>query len=95
MKKSDIYYFKLFISPNTILSAKALINSKSIFEHYLKGNYELEIININENNEKAIEENVITIPLLIKKKPLPEIRISGDLSDIDKVVKELLLDKIS
>jgi len=37
----------------------------------------------------AVTEDIIAIPVLIKKFPLPEERLIGDLSDIKKVLKGL------
>lgn len=85
------YIFQLFVTNNSPSSNKATKNIKAICEKYLTGNYELEIINIYEQPSFAITENVITIPLLIKKFPLPEERLVGDLSDTEKVLKGLYL----
>lgn len=83
--------FHLFVSGKSSNSAKAIVNIKAICENNLKGKCELEIIDIYENPALAYEEKIIAIPVLIKKFPLPEERIIGDLSDAKKVLNGLYL----
>jgi len=86
---NENYIFMLFISGNIILSNRAIKNCKSIFEKYLFNRHKLEIIDVGKNPQKAIEENIIMMPLLIRKFPKPELRIIGDMSDTNKDLNEL------
>ena len=90
-RSGETYVFRLFVTGILPNSARAIINIKAICEKYLKGRCELEIIDIYQQPELALSENIIAIPLLIKKFPLPEIRLIGDLSDIESVLEELTL----
>ncbi len=85
------YILQLFITGILPNSTRAVINSKAICEQYLKGRYELEIIDIYQQPSLALTEEIIAVPVLIKKFPLPEERVIGDLSDIEKVLKGLRL----
>lgn len=85
--ESDKYVLKLFVTGALPNSAKAIVNAKAFCEHYLPENYELEIIDIYQQPKLAIAEDIIAVPVLIKKFPLPEERVIGDLSD-NKVVLE-------
>ena len=85
------YILRLFVTGILPNSARAVVNIKAICEKYLKGRYELEIIDIYQQPDLALTEEIIAIPLLIKKFPLPEERLIGDLSDIEKVLKGLRL----
>jgi len=40
----------------------------------------------------AQQEQIIALPLLIKKHPLPERKLIGDLSETEKVIKALGID---
>lgn len=85
------YFLKLYVTGLLPNSAHAIINTKAICERYLKDRYELEIIDIYQQPLLALTEEIIAIPLLIKKLPLPEERLIGDMSDIEKVLKGLHL----
>ncbi len=85
------YILKLFVTGILANSARAVINIKTICEEYLEGRYELEIIDIYQQPDLALAEDIIAIPLLIKKSPLPETRLIGDLSDTEKVLEGLHL----
>ena len=89
--EGEKYVFRLFVTGISPNSARAVINIKSICEKFLKGKCELEIIDIYQQPGLALSENIIAIPLLIKKFPLPEIRLIGDLSDTKSVLEGLSL----
>jgi circadian clock protein KaiB len=89
--KGKTYILRLFVSRNSPNSARAAINIKAICEKYLKNRYELEIIDIYQHPDLASTEEIVAIPMLIKKFPLPEERMIGDLSNTDKVLKGLCI----
>lgn len=88
-RQPDDFVLRLFITGATPNSIRALTNIKEICEQHLKGRYSLEIIDVYQQKRAAEEEQLIALPLLIKKRPLPEKRLIGDLSDTDKVLKGL------
>jgi circadian clock protein KaiB len=88
-KKPDTYLFRLFITGASPNSARAVANIRQICESYLKDNYVLEIVDVYQQKEIAEREQLIALPLLIKKQPLPVRRLIGDLSDTRKVLSEL------
>lgn len=83
------YVLRLFITGASPNSIRAVENIKLICEQYLQGNYELEIIDIHQQPKLAGGEDVIAVPLMIKKSPLPERRMIGDMSDTQRVLKGL------
>lgn len=83
------YVLRLFVTGATPNSTRAVSNVREICETHLKGNYSLEIIDVYQEIEMAEQEQLIALPLLIKKMPLPERRLIGDMSDTQKVLKGL------
>ncbi len=83
------YILKLFVTGILPNSARAVVNIKVVCEKYLKGRYELDIIDIYQQPSLAVSEDIIAVPVLIKKLPLPEERLIGDLSDVEKVLRGL------
>jgi circadian clock protein KaiB len=85
----DSYIFRLYVTGASPNSLRAIANTKNIFEEYLNENYELEIIDVHQQPLVAMKENIIALPLLIKKHPLPEKRLIGDMSDMERVLKSI------
>ena len=83
------YVFRLYVTGASPNSLRAIANSKSIFEKYLSENYELEIIDVHQQPLIAKEDNIVALPLLIKKYPLSEKRLIGDMSDMEKVLRSI------
>ncbi len=83
------YVLRLFITGATPNSIRAITNIKQICEDHLKDRYSLEIVDVYQQQKIAEQEQLIALPLLIKKCPLPERRLIGDLSDTGKVLKGL------
>lgn len=86
---NESYLLQLFITGMTPNSKRAVENIKSICEEYLKGRYELEVIDIYQQPDLAEGEHIFAAPTLIKKQPLPLKRLIGDMSDMEKVLSGL------
>ncbi|MEG4172702.1 MULTISPECIES: circadian clock KaiB family protein [unclassified Microcoleus] len=89
--KEEHYILRLYISGTTIQSVTALQNIKKICEEHLQGRYELEVIDIYQQTEAVISENIVAVPTLIKKLPLPLQKMIGNLSNTEKVLLGLNL----
>ena len=83
------YVLRLFITGTSPNSVRAIKNVREICEQYLKGRYSLEIVDVYQQAAIAREEQIIALPLLIKKCPAPERRLIGDMSQTEKVLKGL------
>ena len=86
---SPAYLLHLFITGATPNSTRAVRNIKDICEQYLKGRYELLIVDIYQQPELAQQEDLIGVPTLIKLRPGLVRRLVGDLSDRTRVLKAL------
>lgn len=85
-KVKQKYLLRLFVTGQTPRSVKSIENLKGLCERYLKGRYELEVIDIYQQPEMATENQIVAAPTLIKKLPLPLRRLVGDFSNQDRVV---------
>jgi circadian clock protein KaiB len=90
-KKRDSYEYvlKLFISGASPNSVKAINNIQRILDTHVQGKYNLNIIDIYQEKSVAEKEQIIALPLLIRKFPLPEKRLIGDMSDTQRVLEGL------
>lgn len=85
----QIYHLRLFVTGASPNSSRAITNLKDICETHLKGNYNLEIIDVYQQPLIAESEQIIALPLLIKKAPGIERRMIGDMSNTNKVLRGL------
>jgi circadian clock protein KaiB len=83
------YDLHLFVVGNTPKSAAALRNIQAICERYLHGRYSLAVVDVQQQPERAVEEGLLGLPCLVKKRPGLVRRLVGDLSDHERVLKAL------
>jgi circadian clock protein KaiB len=88
-KAEDQLVLTLFVSGASPNSVRAINNLQRILEDHAKGNYELSVIDVHQDKTTAEREQIIALPLLIKRSPQPERRLVGDMSDMAKVLKGL------
>ena len=82
----ETWQLKLYIAGKTIKSATALKNLKKYCEEHLKGQYKIEVIDLLVNPQLAAGDQILAIPTLVRKVPVPIRKIIGDLSNEEKVL---------
>jgi len=80
------YTLRLYVAGMTPRSARAIANIKQICEEHLKGLYDLKVIDLYQQPVLAHGEQIIAVPTLIKRLPVPLRRIIGDLSNREQVL---------
>ena len=83
----------IYVAGNTPTSLAAFTNLKKICEEHLAGRYSIEVIDLLDNPLLAKSEQIVTIPTLVRKLPLPVKQIIGDLTDPERVIAGLDLSK--
>ena len=82
---------RLWVSAAAPLSARAVVNTRAFCETHLPGRYELEILSIADNVERAANDEVIAAPTLLRVWPLPVRRFIGDMSNPERLLDGLEL----
>ena len=82
-----LYQLRLFITGASPNSARAVDNLKTFCDKYLPNKYQLEIIDVYQQPGIAEKEQIIALPLLLKKRLGTDKRLIGDMSNIDKLLK--------
>ncbi len=85
----DPYVLCLYVTGASPNSSRAIRNIKDLCERHLKHKYELSIVDVYQQPIITQTVDIIALPLLIRKNPLPERRLIGDMSDKEKVIKNL------
>ncbi len=87
--RNNKWILSLFIAGKTLKSINALNNLKFICDQLLKGKYKIEVIDLLKKPKLAREYQILAIPTLIRKQPLPKRNIIGDLSNRETVLAGL------
>jgi circadian clock protein KaiB len=87
------YVLRLYIIGTTPQSMRAVANIRRICDEHLEDRYELEVVDLSRRPTLAEGEQIIATPTLIKKLPLPLRRFIGDLSQTDRILLGLDLNK--
>jgi len=84
--KNDKWILRLYVAGQTPRAVTAFNNLKSICEVQLKGQYRIEVIDLLEKPQLGRDAQILAIPTLVRKLPIPVRRIIGDLSNTERVL---------
>lgn len=85
-ENEDKWILRLYVAGQTPRCVTAFKNLKKLCEDQLKGRYIIEIIDLIQNPQLSREHQILAIPTLVRKLPVPVRKIIGDLSDTEKVL---------
>jgi len=85
-ERTPVIELKLYVAGQTPKSLAALSNLNKICKEHLQGQYKLQVIDLVKKPQLAKGDQILAIPTLVRKLPVPIRKIIGDLSDIEKVV---------
>jgi circadian clock protein KaiB len=92
---TPVVVLRLYIVGGAPNSVQAIANLEAICQEYLKDGYKLEVVDILEHPRRAMEDDVLVTPSLVKVSPRPTANIVGKLSDKNKVLLALGLQRKS
>jgi circadian clock protein KaiB len=87
--KSPVFLLRLYVTGQTPRSTDSIRNLKEICDKYLTGQFELEVVDIYQQPERAQEAQIVAAPTLVKSLPPPLRKLIGDLSNRDDVLTGL------
>ena len=77
---------RLYVAGQTSRSLAAIRNLERICEEHLGDRYHIEVIDLVKNPRLARDDQILAIPTLIRKIPVPARKIIGDLSNVERVL---------
>jgi circadian clock protein KaiB len=77
---------RLYVAGQTPKCLAAFSNLRKICEEHLRGQYEIEVIDLLETPALAKGDQILAIPTLVRKLPAPVRKIIGDLSNTERVL---------
>jgi len=84
---------RLYVAGQSPKSIRAFENLKKICEQHLAGKYTIEIIDLLKNPQLAAGDQIVAIPTLVRHLPVPIKAIIGDLSNVERTLVGLDLQK--
>jgi circadian clock protein KaiB len=86
IKPADFCELRLYVAGQTPRSLTAFANLKLLCEEYMKGRYQIDVIDLQKLPQLARDDQILAIPTLVRKLPAPIRRIIGDLSNTERVL---------
>jgi circadian clock protein KaiB len=83
---TETWLLRLYVAGQTTKSLTAFDNLKRFCEKYLPNQYDIEVIDLMKNPERAETDQIVAIPTLVLKLPEPMRKIIGDLSNHERVL---------
>ena len=90
----EAWKLRLYVAGQSAKSIRALANLKALCEKHLKGRYQVEVIDLLEHPDMARGDQIVAIPTLVIKLPLPVRRLIGDLSHTEKALIGMALQQV-
>lgn len=83
--------FQLFVAGDSARSRAAEANFRRLAAERLHDRYELSVVDVIKDPDRAEEERILTTPTLVKTGPGPVRRVTGDFGDFDTVMLALAI----
>lgn len=87
----NIWHLCLYIMDRTPKSISALNNLKRICEEHLAGRYQVEVVDLAQQPQRAASDQIVAIPTLVGKFSSATRKVIGDLSNTTRVLAALRL----
>jgi len=91
----DKWVLRLYVAGKSPKALTAFANLKKICQEQLDGKYSIEVIDLLINPQLGNEDQILALPTLVRKLPVPVRKIIGDLSDTERVLVGLDLLPVS
>src|SRR5262245_18010864 len=82
---------RLYVAGQTPKSVAAIANLQRLCEEHLAGQYRIEVVDLVSNPQLARSDQILAIPTLVRRLPVPIRKIIGDLSNSERVLVGLEL----
>jgi circadian clock protein KaiB len=80
---------RLYVAGTTPKSAAAFRNIDLLCQEHLAGLYHIEVIDLMKDPHLAQSDQILAVPTLVRKQPLPVRKIIGTLSNTERVLAGL------
>lgn len=82
----DAWVFRLYVAGQTPRSLAAYSNLQKMCEQLLPGRYRIEVIDLVKRPELGKVDQIVALPTLVRRLPVPVKRLIGDLANTERVM---------
>jgi circadian clock protein KaiB len=87
-----VFEFRLYVAGDAQNSVEAIANLTTICRKYLPGQYNIEVMDVFLEPQRAVTDGIFMTPTLVKLAPAPTRTIIGNLSQTGVVLQALGLE---
>ncbi len=88
------FELRLYVAGQTAKSLTAFVNLKRICETHLAGQYRIEVVDLLKTPKLAAGDQILAVPTLVRRLPEPIKKIIGDLSNEQRVLVGLDVQRV-
>jgi circadian clock protein KaiB len=82
----EMFDLRLYVAGQTPKAIRAFANLRKICDEHLEGRYRIEVIDLLENPTLGQGDQILALPTLVRRLPVPIKKIIGDLSNAERVL---------
>ena len=82
----EVFDLRLYVAGQTPKSIRAFANLRKICDEHLAGRYHIDVIDLLEDPQLGRGDQILALPTLVRKLPVPIKKIIGDLSNTERVL---------
>ena len=79
----ETWQLRLYVTGRSPKCVRALANLQHACTHWLPGRHHIEVVDLLDDPRRAVEDQIVAVPTLVKAHPPPIRKIVGDFSDTD------------
>jgi len=87
----ETWQLRLYVSGRAQHCQRALENLQLVCDKYLPGRYHIEVVDLLEDPCLAAYDQILAVPTLVRRLPLPTRKVVGDLSETSLLLAALQL----
>ena len=88
-KSLPFWELRLYVMNWEPRCSAAMANLKELCEQHLAGNYKIHVVDLIKTPRRSQEDQILAIPTVVRRFPLPERRVIGTLSNGEAVAAAL------
>ena len=80
------FELRLYVAGQTPKAIRAFENLRKICDEHLAGRYRIEVIDLLKDPQLGKGDQILALPTLVRRLPIPIKKIIGDLSNTERVL---------